>query len=36
MQKGEPAGQELQEGKLMWAEVWEEEAIFPSSSLKLG
>lgn len=36
MQKGEPAGQELQEGKLMWAEVWEAEAIFPSSSLKLG
>ena len=28
MQKGEPAGQELQEGKPMWAEVWEEEAIF--------
>ena len=36
MQKGEPAGQELQEGTPMWAEVWEEEAIFPSSSLKLG
>jgi hypothetical protein len=36
MQKGEPAGQELQEGKPMWAAVWEEEAIFPSSSLKLG